>query len=56
MIGHRSLHRIWFAPLAGLLLFATPAAAQTNRLAEIAAYQGPTASNGWSKAPRRKAR
>jgi iron(III) transport system substrate-binding protein len=40
MIGHRSLHRIWFVPLAGLLLFATPALAQTNRLAEIAAYQG----------------
>jgi iron(III) transport system substrate-binding protein len=41
MIGHRNLHRIWFAPLAGLLLYATPALAQTNRLAEIAAYQGP---------------
>jgi iron(III) transport system substrate-binding protein len=41
MIGHRNLHHIWFAPLAGLLLYATPALAQTNRLAEIAAYQGP---------------
>ncbi len=41
MIGHRNLHSIWLAPLAGLILFTTPALAQTGSLAEIAAYQGP---------------
>ncbi len=41
MIGHRSLHRIGLAPVVGLLLFATPAVAQTNVLADIAGYQGP---------------
>ena len=41
MLGHRNLHRIWLAPLAGLILFTTPALAQTGSLAEIAAYQGP---------------
>ena len=41
MLGHRNLHRIWLAPLAGLILFTTPALAQTGSLAEIAAYHGP---------------
>ena len=56
MIGHRNLHSIWLAPLAGLILFTTPALAQTGSLARSPPIRAPTASSGWSKAPRRKAR